>query len=137
MNTSWAASVFDLWVAHHNEQSSEKCPTSLLTIVHPTDTVDYWLATFILEAQRKPGEVYPLNTIRNILTAIFRHTKVNLGPNNVRIVVDKKKRESVIHIFTMNATDGYFKQLVVRVLVYNILEHNIITLEEENGQWAL
>ena len=69
VNTNWAVSVFDQWVAHRNSQAcsvDERCPDNLLITAHPTDKVDYWLATFILEARRKDGQYYPPNTVRNI-----------------------------------------------------------------------
>ena len=69
VNTSWAVSVLDQWVAHRNSQAhsvDEWCPDNLLIIAHPTDKVDYWLAAFILEARRKDGQYYPPNTVKNI-----------------------------------------------------------------------
>lgn len=108
MNRSWTVSVFDQWVAHCNKQASGKCPTSFLTTVHPTDAVDYWLATFILEARRKDSEFYPLNTARNILTSIFRHIKANLGAHNVPNMVDKKERE--IQLSTASQCYGWALQ---------------------------
>ena len=91
VNTSWAVSVFDQWVAHCNSQAcsvDERCPDNLLITAHPTDKVDYWLATLILEARRKDGQYYPPNTVRNILAAIFRHMKANLGARNVPNMID-------------------------------------------------
>ena len=78
VNTSWAVSVFDQWVAYRNSwvcSADDKCSVSLLTIVHPTGAVDYWLVSFILEARRKDCQYYPVNTVRNILAAIFRHMR--------------------------------------------------------------
>ena len=111
VNTSWTVSVFDQWVAHRNRQArsaSEKCPISLLTTVHPTGAVDYWLATFILEARRKDGEFYPPNTVRNILAAIFRHMKAYLGACNVSNMINKKERE-INYPRLHNAMDGHFQ----------------------------
>ena len=98
---------------HCNRQAQsadEKCPNSLLTTVHPTGAVDYWLATFILEARRKDGQFYPPNTVRNILAAIFRHMKANLGARNVPNMINKQERE-INYPRLHNAMDGHFKQL--------------------------
>ena len=136
VNTSWAVSVFDQWVAHRNEQASEKCPTSLLTTAHPTDMVDYWLATFVLEARRKDGEFYPPNTVRNILAAIFRHKKANLGARNVPSLVNKKERE-INYPRLHNAMDGHFKQLRCMGVGVQHTRAQVITLEDENKLWSM
>ena len=129
-------SVFDQWVAHCNEQASEKCHTSLLTTAHPIDTVDYWLATFVLEARRKDGEFYPPNTVRNILAAIFRHMKTNLGACNVPNLVDKKERE-INYPRLHNTIDGQFKQLRCMGVGVQHTRAQVITLEDDNKLWSM
>ena len=139
VNTSWAVSVFDQWVAHRNRQAcsaSDKCPISLLTTVHPTGAVDYWLAAFILEARRKDGEFYPPNTVRNILAAIFRHMKAHLGARNVPNMIDKKEHE-INYPRLHNTMDGHFKQLRSMGVGVQHTRAQVITLEDENKLWSM
>jgi len=72
-NTSWGVSVFKEWCNCRNKdpRTSKRCPEDLLQVSYPTIVVDYWLATFVLEARRKDGNCYPGNTLKNLLAALF------------------------------------------------------------------
>ena len=72
--------------------AKEKCPTDLVSSPYPANIVDYWLAAFVLEARRKDGQHYPPNTIKNILSALYRTMKSHLGPN-VPSFMDTRSRE--------------------------------------------
>ena len=64
------------------------CPTDLLEKVYPINVLDEWLAAFALEVRRADGKFYPGTTIKNILSAIHRVLKVNLGAQNVVNFID-------------------------------------------------
>ena len=74
--------MFTDWCSSRNkdQQSSRKCPLDILSAPHPTNVIDYWLATRVLEARRQDGNFYPGNTL---VAALFRAMKNNLGPLNV------------------------------------------------------
>ena len=68
----WDTSVYMQWAqqSHSDPMVQEVCPLDLLSTVYPPQTVDYWLATFVLEARHKDGQFYPPNTVKNILAAL-------------------------------------------------------------------
>ena len=68
-------------------------PSDLLEVGYPLSTIDRALAAFILEARRADGNFYPGNTLKNILSALFRVMKQNHGAHNVISFVDKSERE--------------------------------------------
>ena len=72
-NTSWGVGIFKEWCNCHNKdpRTSKLCPKDLLQASYPTTVVNYWLATFVLEARRKDGDYYPGNTLKNLLAALF------------------------------------------------------------------
>ena len=57
-------------------------------------SIDSSLATFVLEAKRKNSDFYPGNTLKNLLVALFRPIKGNLGPLNVVNFIDKSEQEA-------------------------------------------
>jgi hypothetical protein len=79
---TWALGVFKSWADSRNQETpvdAPKCATDLLQAQHPLAKVDLWLALFVLEVRRVDGEYYPPSTLQNILTALFRVYKGNLG----------------------------------------------------------
>ena len=93
-NNRWAVNVFNQWVAFRNSQPNAllKCPIDLLE-VYPTTIVDDWLAAFILEVRRVDGDFYPGSTLKNILPALFRVMKGNLGARNIVSFIEKSSQE--------------------------------------------
>lgn len=68
-------------------------PTDLLEVGYPVLVIDRALAAFVFEARRADGNFYPGNTLKNILSALFRIMKQNQGAANVISFVDKSERE--------------------------------------------
>lgn len=134
-NTTWAVGLFNQWVQNRNEMTVEKCPSDLLTIRYPTPIVDYWLAAFILEARRRDGEFYPGNTVRNILAAIFRAMKANMGAINVPNFIDKKQQEMYFPQLH-NALDRHLKMLRSKGVGVAHKRAEVISLEMENKFWS-
>ena len=133
-NTSWGVSVFKDWCSSRNQQSLQKCPEDLLSTPHPTRVIDYWLATFVLEARRQDGNFYPGNTLKNLLAALFRAMKSNLGPLNVTNFIDKTQREA--HYPRLNnALDNQLKMLKSCGIGVERNRAAVITVEEENELW--
>ena len=122
-NTTWAVGLFNQWVQNRNQIAKEKCPCDLLKVKYPTPVVNYWLAAFILEARRKDGEFYPGNTVRNILAAIFRAMKANMGAVNVPNFIDKRQQE-IYFPHLRNALDGHLKMLRSKGVG---VSHNVMT----------
>ena len=75
------------------QTKSKKFPVDILQAHYEASVVDQALAAFVLEAKRMDGNYYPGTTIRNILSAIHRVMKANLGAVNVKSFIDKKERE--------------------------------------------
>lgn len=48
---------------------------------------------FVIEARRADGKLYPGSTIKNILAALYRVMKENLGPRHVVNFIEKASRE--------------------------------------------
>ena len=96
VNNRWALSVFTKWLAARNSRvtdSKDMFPTNLLEVSYPCATIDVVLAAFVFEARRADGNYYPGTTIKNILAALHRVMKANLGVLNVFNFVEKESRE--------------------------------------------
>ena len=63
-NTTWGVRVFNEWVKARNSGAfhANICPEDLLIHSHPISVLDYWLASFVLEARRQDGNyrIFPL-----------------------------------------------------------------------------
>ena len=106
-----------------------------MQVSYPTTIVDYWLATFVLEARRKDGDYYPGNTLKNLLAAPFRATKSNLGPLNVVNFIDKTQREAHYpHLH--NALDNQLKMLKSCGIGIERNRATVITIKMENELWT-
>ena len=134
-NTSWGVSVFKDWCSSRNKQSPLKCPEDLLSAPHPTGVIDYWLATFVLEARRQDGNFYPGNTLKNLLSALFRAMKTNLGPLNVANFIDKTQREAHFPHLN-NALDNQLKMLKSSGIGVERNRAAVITVKVENELWS-
>ena len=90
-NSDWSYNTFQTWYREHNAavQSKELVfPKDLFTKQYPLEVLDKALSCFILEARRKDGQFYPGATVKNILSALFRVYKHNVGANNVTNFVE-------------------------------------------------
>ena len=134
-NTSWGVSVFKDWCSSRNKQSPQKCPEDLLSAPHPTGVIDYWLATFVLEARRQDGNFYPGNTLKNLLSALFRAMKTNLGPLNVTNFIDKTQQEAHFPHLN-NALDNQLKMLKSSGIGVERNRAAVITVKVENELWS-
>lgn len=97
-NSMWATGVFNTWLSTKNSTPAlpitDAIPTDLLEVSYPIPVVDCALAAFVLEARRADGNFYPGNTLKNILSALFRVMKQNQGALNVISFVIKSEREN-------------------------------------------
>ena len=111
-NTTWGVCVFNEWVKARNSGASHGnvCPRDLLIHSHPISVIDYWLAAFVLEARRRDGNYYSGNTIRNILAALFRFLKENVGVKSAPNLIDRGQREANF-LCLHNALDCHLKML--------------------------
>ena len=57
-----------------NELSPEQFPEDLLKEPKAV-LLNYWLSRFVLEARCKDGKPYPLATINNLLSGLYRFSK--------------------------------------------------------------
>ena len=121
---------------NRNKIATDICPSDLLRTKYPTPIVDYWLAAFILEARRKDGEFYPGNTVRNILAAIFRAMKANMGAVNVTNFIDKKQQEMYFPRLH-NSLDRHLKMLRSNGVGVAHKRAEVITVEMENKFWTI
>ena len=135
-NTSWGVRVFSEWVKDRNSGMPSACPENLLTVQHPISVLDYWLAAFILEARRQDGNYYPGNTVRNILAALFRYMKENLGVKNAPNFIDRAQREANFPRLH-NALDRHLKMLRNSGIGVEINRASVITTDMENRLWEL
>ena len=114
VNNRWALSVFTKWLAARNSRvtdSKDMFPTNLLEVSHPCATIDVVLAAFVFEARRADWNYYPGTTIKNILAALHRVTKANLGVLNVFNFVEKESRERHYPMF-QSALDRHLRMFI-------------------------
>ena len=72
--TNWAVRVLDEWREECNKRCSKRCPSDLLE--HPAaETLNLWLARFVVEARRADGDPYPPTTIVNLLSGLYWFAK--------------------------------------------------------------
>ena len=112
-----------------------KCPTNLLEAPYLLTELDMWLALFVLEVRRMDGDYYPPSTIQNLLAALFRVYKGNLGAT-VRSFMNKVIREQYyprLH----NGLDRHLRMLRSLGIGIEKKSADVITPEMERKLWEL
>ena len=107
----------------------------MLEVSHPSLVVDRVLAAFVLEARRADGKYYPGSTLKNILSALFRVMKKNIGAANLVSFVEKSSREKSypkLH----NAMDWQLRMLRNNRIGVERKRAQIITADIEVQLWA-
>ena len=132
-NNLWVTNVFVEWLNERNATTEDKFP-DILQSQQAVGQVDAVLAAFILEARRKDGNHYPANTLRNILAAIYRVMKENLGATNVTTFMEKEVRE---HSYPRlhNAIDFQFRLLRCNGIGVERKQASVITTDQEKVMW--
>lgn len=135
---AWALGVFRSWADNRNKETpldAPKCPTNLLESPHPLTELDMWLALFVLEVRRVDGGYYPPSTLQNLLAALFRVYKGNVGAT-MHSFMNKVIREQ----YYPRLHNGLDRQLrMLRSLGIGIEKKSadVITPEMEKNLWAL
>ena len=135
-NNNWATKVFTQWVTYRNYQPNvTKFPPDLLEKLYPINTLDKWLAAFILEARHADGEYYPGSTLKNILAALFRVMKENLGASNVITFLEKASQERYYPQLT-SALDRQLRALRSNGIGLERKKAELITPYMEDVLWS-
>ena len=88
-NNHWAMGVFKTWISYRNSIAEESLPKYILQVRYPSAIVDIVLGLFVFEARHTDSNYYPGNTLKNILSALFRVMKMNCGASNIDSFVEK------------------------------------------------
>lgn len=135
---SWALGVFRSWADNRNKETpldALKCPTDLLEGLRPLAELDMWLALFILEVRRGDGDYYPPNTLQNLLVALIRVYKGNLGAT-VHSFMNNVVREQ--HYPRLhNGLDRHLRMLCTLSIGIEKKSADVITPEMEKKLWTL
>ena len=138
-NNSWATGVFRSWVAERNtngNNTGETFPTDLLETWYPTPIIDRALAAFVIEARRVNGNYYPGNTLKNILSALFRVVKEQQGAVNVVSFMEKPSREKFYPQLN-NAFDRQLRMLRSSGIGIERKRAQVITPEIQQQMWRM
>jgi len=71
-DTKYCVRLFDTWREHRMETTTADIPTLADMTKHQ---MQYWMERFVLEVQKKCGEVYPPNSLHHIVVGIMRHVR--------------------------------------------------------------
>ena len=135
-NNAWACKVFDEWLVQRNGQvtsDKEKMPDVLRT-VQAVPTIDHVLAAFVIESRRKDGNYYPPNSLKNILSALFRVMKDTFGAGSIVTFMENKTQEKdypKLH----NAMDRHFRMLREKGVGVERKQAEFISPEDERVMW--
>lgn len=138
-NNSWATGVFKSWVKERNANANttgERFPADLLETRYPTAIVDRTLSAFVIEARRVDGNFYPGNTLKNILSALFRVMKEQQGAVNVVSFMEKASREKVYPQLN-NAFDRQLRMLRSSGIGIERKRAQVITPDIRQQMWRM
>ena len=93
--------------------------------------LDKALSCFILEARKKDGQFYPDATVKNILSALFRVYKHNVGANNVESS-SRERYYPTLH----NSLDSHLRMLCSNGIGLEVKKAAVVKAEDEAQLWT-
>ena len=120
--------MFKDWVTSRNLDVVEKCPIDLLKNEdNGVDTLDIWLAMFVLEVWKSDGTYYSPTSLKGLLAGIQRYMKEK-GPVSVPKMLS---RNDSSFVKLMNALDRQLRLLRSAGIVPNQSEVFTKDLEQK------
>ena len=135
-NTKWALSVWNDWISYR-EQKVETL-IELYTLpedlsVVPYHKLDIWLSKFVVECRRKDGKPYPPTSLTQIMAAIQRHMRDELGRNDVNFF---SKTDPTFANFR-KSLDAQMKELSSKGVGIHIKKKDPVLPEDEQSFWEI
>ena len=125
-------SALDEWKVGRGQQETNEDPNALIPDFGSATLpqLDYWLARFVYEVQRKDGNPYPPNSLKGIASGI-QGTLVKEYHRDINIF---KKEDKTFKTF-LNAYEKRTKELLEIVVGVSEKKKDPVTEEDKKKLW--
>ena len=92
-STQWALRNYNAWALNRSFMAADKAVPADLLWSHDADLVCKWLCCYVMETRKTDGSVYPLATLRSLVSGLNRVVQSNKAPFSILDKSDHRFRD--------------------------------------------
>ncbi|XP_015794142.1 uncharacterized protein LOC107370688 [Tetranychus urticae] len=130
----WAVKIWSSWASTRlsSSSTSSNCRSIPINLSNNSyidfEDFEYWLPYFVMEVRNKDGEEYSPNSIKQIMTNLFRYLKDNCHYPGLSFVDRKSPFFKII--------EARMKKMRINGLGLQLKKADVVTADDEEKLWA-